>query len=233
MKNHLWIIVILIISHASLGQDSTKNGIGESAEMSMQNLKVYAKTKHDDSLFLGKKFIPDPKLAMHLAMVLPGSGQIYNRDYWKAPLVVAALVGGTWTAVYWHIRYKDFVEAYKSFYDLTDPTSKHYGKLKASLSNDPFVPVFYRGGILNGQSETKRLTVDQVKRIKNSYYRYFQTAVVVTAALYVASIIEAHVAAHMKSFDLSDDLTLRIEPKLNQLIGTRPVPGIRMVLAFN
>ncbi|MCF0055749.1 DUF5683 domain-containing protein [Dyadobacter sp. CY356] len=177
-----------------------------------------------------KKFIPNPGKATKLAALIPGSGQIYNRDYWKVPLVYAALAGGTWTAIYWNVRYKDFLRGYESFYDLSDKTSTTYGQLKSGLTSDSRLPIFYRGGILNGQRvDSLLLTIDQVKREKNTYRRYKETAIVFTVALYALSIIEANVAAHLKTFDLSEDISMKVAPKIQQPNMTLPTPGVSLV----
>lgn len=179
------------------------------------------------------KFIPIPKRAALFAAVFPAGGQIYNRDYWKVPLVLAALAGGTWTAIYWQIRYQDFLAGYHSFYDLSDKKSNNYGKLKDGLNADSQLPVFYRGGILNGERNEARLdNINQVQKVKDDYRRYFETSIVVTAAIYVLAIIEANVAAHLKTFDISDDISFRVEPKMSQPSMRQPVPGIRLVLSF-
>ncbi len=232
MKYHFWIVLIFVCSHAAFGQNAVKIRREETGDILKAETEIGLKTEADSQKVFKKKFIPNPKRAAQLAAILPGSGQIYNRDYWKAPLVFAALAGGTWTAIYWHVRYQDFVQAYKSFYDLV-PSSETYGQLKASLATDPYLPVFYRGGILNGKrDDAKPMTIDQVKKAKDTYRRYFQTAVVVTVALYAVSIIEANVAAHMKTFDLSDDLTLRVEPRISQPMVSQPVPGVRLVFTL-
>ncbi len=232
MKSHFLVILIFVCSQTAYGQDTVKTGGGRTGNIMKPKTEIGLGAEADSQRVFKKKFIPNPKRAAQLAAILPGSGQIYNRDYWKAPLVFAALAGGTWTAIYWHVRYQDFVQAYKSFYDLV-PSSETYGQLKASLATDPYLPVFYRGGILNGKrDEAKLMTIDQVKKAKDTYRRYFQTAVVVTAALYAVSIIEANVAAHMKTFDLSDDLTLRVEPRISQPMVNQPAPGVRLVFTL-
>lgn len=181
-----------------------------------------------------KKFIPNPGKATKLAALIPGSGQIYNRDYWKVPLVYAAFAGGTWTAIYWNVRYHDFLKGYKTFYDLADPGSKTYGQIKKGLTTDSKLPIFFRGGILNGERvDSLLLTIDQVKREKNTYRRYRETAIVFTVALYALSIIEANVAAHLKTFDLSEDISLNVTPKIQQPNMMKPTPGISLVFDFH
>lgn len=232
MKKWFLIGIILFISGKGNAQAvGPDGGKGKAAKIVMAD--TAAVVKGDTSLSkVTKKWMPNPKKAARLAAMIPGSGQIYNRDYWKVPLVYAALGGGTWTAIYWNVRYKDFVTGYKDFYDL-DPKSPGYGKFKKGITSDTRLPIFYRGGILNGERvDSLKLTVDQVKREKNRYRRYRETAIVFTVALYAISIIEANVAAHLKTFDLSDDLTLHVSPKIQQPNMTRPTPGVSLVFNF-
>ncbi|MCF2446566.1 DUF5683 domain-containing protein [Dyadobacter sp. CY345] len=231
MKNYLWIVLILSSTYALSSTVEPNFSVHYLGESENQNPGL---SEIDSQKTEKRSFVPNPARATRLAALIPGSGQIYNRDYWKAPLVYAALAGGTWTAIYWQIRYQDFVRGYLSFYDLNaDPDNKNYGKIKAGLTNGSFLPVYYRGGILNGErQEARPFSIDQMRRYKDAYRRYFELSVVVTAAIYVVSIIEANVAVHLKTFDMSDDLTFRLEPKLSQPIIQSLAPGVRLVFNF-
>lgn len=179
----------------------------------------------DSILNIGKskKFMPNPRLATRLALI-PGGGQIYNRDYWKVGLVYAAMAGGTWTAIYWNTRYKDFVKGYASFYG----PGPDYKLLPATPTGTR--PVLFRGGILNGERiDNLELTIDQVRRVKNSYRRYKGLSIIATGLIYTVSIIEANVAAHLKTFDLSEDISMRIEPKVIQPMVRQPTAQVRLV----
>ena len=232
MKNWFWIGIFILITGKISAQKTEK--VEEKGRKKPEKTVVFDSTAFikGDSVkpqiaVEKKKFIPNPGKATKLAALIPGSGQIYNRDYWKVPLVYAAFAGGTWTAIYWNVRYHDFLKGYKSFYDL-DPTSSNYGKVKVAA--DARLPIFYRGGILNGQRvDSLLLTIDQVKREKNTYRRYKETAIVFTVALYALSIIEANVAAHLKTFDLSEDISMKIAPKIQQPNMTLPTPGVSLV----
>jgi len=232
LKKWFFISVILFISGRGNAQTVKPDGEnGKAVKIVVSD--TAAVVKGDTSVMKpNKKWVPNPKKATKLAAILPGSGQIYNRDYWKVPLVYAAFAGGTWTAIYWNVRYQDFVRGYKNFYDL-DESSSRYGQLKTGVTSDTPLPVFYRGGILNGERvDSLQLTVDQVRREKNRYRRFRETAIVFTVALYALSIIEANVAAHLKTFDLSDDLSLKVAPKVQQPNMTRPTPGLSLVFNF-
>ncbi len=226
MKNWLLIGIVLLIAGKGMGQavkiDSLKRTEGPVVITDSTLIAV-----GDSILGKGKKkkFMPDPRLATKLALI-PGGGQIYNRDYWKVGFVYAAMAGGTWTALYWHVRYKDFVKGYFTFYD------SNYN-LKPDHTADLRRPIFYRGGVLTGERvDSLMLTIDQVKREKNRYRRYKGLAVIATGLIYSLSIIEANVAAHLKTFDLTDDLTMRIEPKVYQPMVNQPTAQVRFVFNF-
>jgi hypothetical protein len=235
MKIYVLFLILLMSSQILFAKEVKQDSTAEKISFLYKDIvKLIAITRHDSSQNEKQKFIPTPKKAALYAALIPAGGQFYNRDYWKVPVVLAALAAGTWTAIYWRVRYKDFVAGYFSFYDFSYPDSSSYGTLKAGLTADSPLPVFYRGGILNGKRNEARLyNINQVKQTKDMYRRYFETSIVVTAAIYALAIIEANVAAHLKTFDVSDDLTLRIEPKFSQPFLKQATPGIRLVLAFH
>jgi hypothetical protein len=182
--------------------------------------------QQDSTRSKSKRFIPVPKTATRLALI-PGGGQIYNRDYWKLPIVYLAFGGGLYAYYLNSIKYKDYLDAYKSFYDL-DKNSKNYGEIKEGLTADSTKMVRVRN-LLNTNSEYLPATRDQAARGKNYWRRNRGFSLIVSGLIYSLSIIEANVAAHLKTFDLSDDLSLRIEPKLNQPAMRTPTPGLRLV----
>lgn len=176
-----------------------------------------------------KKWMPVPKTATRLAFI-PGAGQLYNRDYWKAPIVYLAFGGGLYTYYLNTIKYRDFLGAYERFYIL-DKNDPKYGQRNPDLADDDTVRVRVRN-LLNTSSEYRDITHSQAVRQKNYWRRNRGFAIIVTGLIYTLSIIEANVAAHLKTFDLSDDLTLNVSPKLNQPMMREPTPGVRMVFNF-
>ena len=133
------------------------------------------------------------KKATTLSMICPGAGQIYNRSYWKVPIVV----GGFATFVYmidWNNRgYKRFDLAYKL---LTD--------------NDPNTVDKF-----NGQLEAKYLL-----NLRKNYRRNRDLCIILTVAWYFLNVMDAHVDAHLKDYDISDDLTFNIQPSIDRLYTT-------------
>lgn len=167
---------------------------------------------------------PSPRTAAWLA-VIPGLGQVYNRDYWKIPIVYASL-GGSLVAIHLNsTKYQDFLKAYFAFYNLGDGSSNQ------QLTADMGIPVVVRN-LFNTKRVVKLYTRDQVVRKKDLWRRYRNVSVLVSGIVYGLSIIEANVAAHLKSFDVSDDLSLQIIPEPIALPGMISGANIRIALSF-
>lgn len=169
------------------------------------------------------KFIPKPRTAVLLS-IIPGAGQAYNRDYWKMPFVIAAFIGVGYDIQWQTRRYKDYKNAYFSFYDENG----------VRLSDKTTADVVIRQGMFNfsGKTEIKQGQYDQIKRGKDFYRRWRDYGYVFLGASYALSAIEAYVAAHMKSFDISEDLTFKVQPSVIQP-GTFGIsPGVRLVFGF-
>ncbi len=143
------------------------------------------------------------KKATTLATICPGAGQIYNKSYWKVPFVV----GGFATMIYvmdWNNRgYKRFKTAYNQKYN---------------YDNDPDQSTNYPNG--SPDEFGGRYSADYLKSIRNSYRRSRDLSIILTAGLYVLQIVDAHVDAHLKDYDISDDLSMNITPALNTTLSS-------------
>ena len=138
--------------------------------------------------------VPHVNKATTLAMICPGAGQIYNKSYWRVPIVV----GGFATTIYcidWNDRgYQRFKKAYRLLADYEanpDPTIYPNG------SPDEF----------NG-----RYSASFLKNLRNSYRRNRDLCIILTAGLYILQIIDAHVDAHLREYDISKDLSVSLQP---------------------
>jgi hypothetical protein len=171
------------------------------------------------------KSYPNPKTAARLA-IIPGARQLYNRDFWKLPIVYLSLGGGIFAYRLNSLKYQDFLRAYKSFYDLNT------GQLAPGVSEDSQVSVKIRN-VLNTKSRLDSGTRDQIEKQKNYWRRYRNIAIVAAGLIYTLSIIEANVASHLKGFDISEDLTLHVLPKLSQPALVKICPWLRMELKIN
>lgn len=135
----------------------------------------------------------NPKKATVLAMVLPGAGQIYNKKYWKAGIVYAGIGGLIYS------------------YQLNrDSLTKYQGALVNKIDGDSTTI-----------DNFPLLTTAGVTRIRDDYRRNRDLTIIGFVALYALQIIDANVDAHLKEFDVNDDLALRISPDI-----MRPRPGL-------
>lgn len=157
------------------------------------------------------------KKATTLSMICPGAGQIYNGSYWKAPIVIGAFASMIYV-IDWNNRgYQRFKKAYS---------------LRADYDNHP-------EAYPNGSTDEfgGRYSATFLKNLKDSYRRNRDLCIIITAGLYVLQIIDAHVDAHLKDYDISDDLSMNLEPMVDYTYvptasGHRPVFGFNLSLNF-
>ena len=140
---------------------------------------------------------PSPKRALWMALVLPGAGQIYNRKYWKLPIIYGGFVGCAYAITWNNQMYHDYSQAYMDIMD-DDPTTDSYNQF------------LHLGATIDASN------MDRYKEIfrkrKDRYRRWRDMGVFVMIGVYAFSIIDAYVDASLSEFDISDDLTLRVEP---------------------
>src|SRR5882672_6066141 len=133
----------------------------------------------------------DPRKAMFFAAIFPGAGQVYNKKYWKVPLVY----GGFWGLISVVKFYNNAETKYKGelFYLINHP----------DLTSNPYYPYYPN---TTHDLATLRRVVDQARRQRD----YFM---IITGLFYILQMVDAHVDAHLKEFDLNPTLHVRIEPQ--------------------
>lgn len=161
--------------------------------------------------------VSNVKKATTLACIFPGAGQIYNKSYWKVPFVI----GGFASMVYcidWNNRgYQRFQKAYRLIADY----EAHPEKYPDGPTDE------FRG----------RYSAKFIRDLRNNYRRNRDLCIIITGALYILQIIDAHVDAHLKDYDISDDLSMRIEPKVDYtyiptMQSHKPIFGFNLNLNF-
>lgn len=145
-----------------------------------------------------KRWIPDPKKALWLAIVFPGAGQIYNRKYWKLPIIYGGFIGCAYALMWNGTMYRDYSQAYQDIMD-NDPNSKSY---------EDFLPAGYD---VNSRLEYLQ---SLFKRKKNYFRRYRDLSIFCMIGVYLLSIVDAYVDAELSSFDISRDLTMKVRPTI-------------------
>lgn len=149
---------------------------------------------------------PNPTTATWLALVIPGGGQIYNRKYWKLPIVYGGFVGCLYAYNWNGQMYKDYRQAYLDIMD-SDPNTDSYKD-------------FFRPGY-NFEANEEYIK-ELFKKRKDRYRRWRDLSVFATIAVYAISVIDAYVDAQLASFDITEDINLSIEPQMIRGAGFSP-----------
>lgn len=144
-------------------------------------------------------FVPDSNKALWFAALCPGLGQIYNRRYWKLPIVAGGIVGVSY-AISWNGKYYEaYTYAYRDLID-GDPNTNYFKELippGASYSESQLQTVF--------------------KNRQQSFRRQRDLSIIVGVGLYLICLLDAYVDAELFTFDISDDLSFEW--------GSRPQPA--------
>ena len=148
-----------------------------------------------------------PRIASLRSAIFPGLGQIYNKKYWKLPIIYGALGGTAAVYFYNHGNYKDLKLAYRAKYNArVFKDSSEYSKIKPNL-----LPL---------SEESLRFNRDQFRRNMDYSVLFF-------AIIWGLNVMDAAVDAHLKSFDISPDLSLSIKPGYSDMANTK---GVSFVL---
>lgn len=153
-----------------------------------------------------KAFVPKPTKALWLSLVLPGAGQIYNRKYWKLPIIYGGFLGCVYALTWNQMMYRDYSQAYLDIMD-DDPNTKSY--------LDMLPP---RYDITGREDQFKKI----FKRKKDFYRRYRDLSAFCFIGVYLLSVVDAYVDAQLSEFDISPDLSMKVEPAV---IGTPKLMG--------
>lgn len=140
---------------------------------------------------------PDPEKATWLALIIPGGGQIYNRKYWKLPIVYGGFVGCLYAYNWNGQMYKDYRQAYLDIMD-SDPNT------------DSFKDFFRPGYNFEANKEYLKSVF---KKRKDRYRRWRDLSIFSFIGVYAISVIDAYVDAQLAGFDITEDINLSIEPK--------------------
>ena len=149
-----------------------------------------------------------PKKATIMSACLPGLGQVYNRKWWKVPIVYAGLGGLGYVAYNNYYEFRSYLHAYE--YKTGDlPEGATLNQHETELAN--------------------RYTESQLQTYKESYRRDFEFYSILTLAWYGLNIVDACVDGHLYSYDISDDLSLSIDPHLQPVEGLIKMPQYAQV----
>jgi len=187
-------VIISVISKAQKPQESTPDSV-ITVERDTAMIQKYARRYN-------------PRKALLYAAVLPGLGQIYNKKYWKLPLVYGGFIA-TGYAV------KTFSDQYTKYSNIV------YKAVEAGLSDSDIDPDLGMENTLSAY----RIATDRARRQRDFF-------LIIMGAVYVLQMVDAHVDTHLKEFDLNPDLHVRFEPLMEQDYLTGRSTGMALILRF-
>jgi hypothetical protein len=167
-----------------------------------------------------------PKKASIYAALFPGLGQIYNRKYWKLPIVYGGYAGLIYVLGWNNNQYKDFYQGYRIIaqYSSASMMKPNERAIVEKLINNPSIS-------LDNPSNFTYIS-NYCKTGKDFYRRNRDLTIIGIAALHVLSIIDASVDANLFDFDISDDLSMRIEPMPINLGSPNLIMGLNLSINF-
>ncbi len=190
------------------------------------------KFKTQDTLIIAeparKKFMPEPLKATMMAVALPGLGQIYNRKYWKIPVVYAGFGGLIYSIGFNSKQYTTYMRAYQDFTDAIKETDSYVELIPAPQQS--YDPVIYPSEHNPATASNYR---DQMLRMVDSYKRYRDLSYIGLAAWYLVSVLDANVDASLFNFDMSDNLDLTMAPVQLSMPGGYIGAGLNVSLKIN
>lgn len=150
-----------------------------------------------------------PKLATILSASIPGAGQVYNRKYWKVPVIYAGFAGFGYGFLYNNDKYKKYKDAYIL-------------SLDSIATNDIYDGIY---------------SSDNLKSLMDGFHRWRDINVIGFAFVYVLNIVDAAVDAHLMNFNaqINSDLSLNIQPVFFSatFAGNHSAQGLRLTLSLH
>lgn len=151
------------------------------------------------------------KKATTLSMICPGAGQIYNGSYWKAPIVIGAFASMIYV-IDWNNRgYQRFKTAYNLRVAYDNALSEYEKAENKDELTEPVPTDEFKG----------RYSATYLKNLKDNYRRSRDLSIIITAGVYLLNVIDAHVDAHLRDYDISDDLSMNLQPQVGSFYSAR------------
>ena len=148
-----------------------------------------------------KKWLPTPNNSIWLSLAIPGAGQIYNRKYWKLPIVYGGFVGCTYALTWNSKMYKDYTQAYQDIMSDNPNNDSYMNILRAGLTKED---------VQNNLAYYQEL----IRKRKDVFRRQRDLSIIAFIGVYLLSVIDAYVDAELSNFDISNDLGMTLEPAI-------------------
>jgi hypothetical protein len=212
----LFLIVIFSwVFQETLGQtnpapDSLKSSAKDTVKISA------AKSQVD---YIAKRF--NPRKALLFSAVLPGAGQVYNKKYWKVPLVYGAIfLIGVVPFNFYNQKYTIYKNQLFAVINYPDPVKGLVVSNFNLLADSP------------KQLAERNFTKQQLEDLTNSNRRQRDYFVIIAGFMYILQMVDAHVDAHLKEFKVNPNLNIAFEPRVEQNYFTGNTTGAALVFKF-
>ena len=179
-----------------------------------------------DSILL--KFHSPRKAALYSAVV-PGMGQIYNKKYWKAPVVYAGFGVLVYFVIFNSTHYNDWKSGLVDFTDTVPQTDSYLKLISDKIDPSTFDPILHPDTYNPSYAEWFE---SQLKNGMDYYRRNRDLSYIGLGLWYIITIIDATVDAHLFDYDIGEDLSLHIEPRIRRSPYSYETIGLKVTFQF-
>ena len=164
------------------------------------------------------EFNPDPTRAVWMSALFPGLGQVYNRRYWKIPIVIGAYMGLGYATSWNNGMLTDYTRAYRDLMD-SDPNTNSYMNFFPPTTQESDIDRTWLTNIMQSR--------------KNFYRRNRDLCIIAMVGVYLVAMVDAYVDASLSHFDISPDLSMDVSPVLiGDTRDFRPGVGLACAITF-
>lgn len=207
--------VAVVLGEADISAAPTDSNPGAEAVLMGEPEKP---SKYDVWEERSYNFNPDPTRAVWLSALFPGLGQVYNRRYWKIPLIIGGYLGLGYATNWNNGMLKDYTIAYRDIMD-SDPTTNSYMNFFPPTTEESNLDKTWLTNILQTR--------------KNFYRRNRDLCIISMVGLYLLAMVDAYVDASLSHFDITPDLAMDVAPGVFiQARGEKPSLGLTWALTF-
>lgn len=214
IKNLLFICVFLFSFHITFSQEKEEDNQQHPQEIDSLTQDLEGKGITIQEVTYEKKRINPlaPSKAAFYSAILPGLGQIYNKRYWKAPLVWGAIGTGIYVYSTNNTQYNSARDAFK--------------RRRAGFTDDQFYDI-------NGDGSGPDISLEALQDAQEATQRDRDLSLLITIALYALNIIDANVDSHLKQYNVDDNLSIDFKPYLDlNPLTNNPNYGMALVVKF-
>lgn len=198
MKNNFLYIFFLIFATTLSAQTSDSLTVKKNDKLIVVTDSLGPKVEYDPLA---------PARAAFYSAVIPGLGQVYNKKYWKIPIIYAGMAAGVYFYKQNDKDYKRFRNAYK--------------RRLAGYNDDEFY----------GDGAEPLISNDRLINAQKSSQKNKDVSVIVTVAFYLLNVVDANVDAHLRQYEVSEDLSLQPNFDYNQF-NAQPQYGMSLTYRF-